>query len=126
MKSTFGALVVAAALLLSACDRPLAPTEITGLTGVVSRGPVTPVCRADIVCDAPFSAGFSVTQAARHVADFRSDANGRFTVSLPPGTYRITPHADAPLMAPEIQAKTVEVAQAGLTYVTLQFDTGIR
>jgi hypothetical protein len=92
----------------------------------VVRGPITPVCRIDIPCDAPFSATFNVQQAGKHVADFQSASDGRFTVFLAPGTYQVVPGPTAPLLAPSSQAKTVEVGAAGLTEVQLAFDTGIR
>jgi len=111
---------------LAACAGPGSPTPTTGLTGTVVRGPITPVCQPQVPCDAPFSAGFSVERNGGHVAQFRSDAAGAFTVWLAPGTYRIIPDADAPLLAPSSQAKAVDVGSFGLTSVRLEFDTGIR
>ena len=106
------------------CNNPVALT--TGLTGTVSRGPITPVCQVDVPCDAPFSASFEVRQNGRRVTTFSSDAVGNFTVRLQPGTYVLVPAADAPLMNPSLQTKTVEVGAEGLTSVQLSFDTGIR
>lgn len=104
-----------------------APSPTTGLTGVVVRGPITPVCRVDVPCDAPFSAGFTVQRGGRQVAQFQSDSAGQFTVYLQPGTYSIVPNADAPLISPASQAKSVTVGDTGpLTVVRLTFDTGIR
>jgi hypothetical protein len=111
---------------LTACDQPLSPTVTTGLTGVVVRGPIIPVCQIDVPCDAPFSATFTVDQNGRRIAEFRSDADGRFTVMLPAGSYRLVPGTDAPIISPQSQAKTVDVLRAGLTQVRLEFDTGIR
>lgn len=102
------------------------PTPTTGLTGVVVRGPVTPVCHVDMACDAPFAATFSVDRNGRSVAAFRSDAQGRFTVYLAPGAYTIVPGADAPILFPQSQTKSAEVLSSGLTTVRLEFDTGIR
>ena len=91
------------------------------------RGPITPVCRIDVPCEAPFSAGFTVQQAGRRVAGFQSDASGQFTVFLEPGAYTVVPNADAPLIGPTFQSKSVNVADTGLlTVVRLTFDTGIR
>jgi hypothetical protein len=83
-------------------------------------------CQFDLACDAPFSAAFTVYQNARRVAEFRSDADGRFTVMVAAGVYRVVPDADAPVIQPPAQAKTVEVLPVGLTEVRLEFDTGIR
>ena len=108
------------------CSSPTSSNPTTGLTGVVLRGPVTPVCRVDEPCNAPFSASFGVERDGRQVAQFRSDSAGSFTVWLSPGSYRIVPGADAPLIIPTSQAKQVEVGAVGLTNVRLEFDTGIR
>ena len=115
---------VAIGAFAGVCNSPVALK--TGLTGTVMRGPVTPVCQVNVPCDAPFAASFEVRQNTRRVATFRSDAEGRFTVRLAPGTYVLVPAEDAPLMQPSAQAKTVEVGAEGLTEVQLQFDTGIR
>ncbi|MEP6690840.1 MAG: hypothetical protein ABJD07_06775 [Gemmatimonadaceae bacterium] len=117
------ATVPAAALFVRA--DALATT--TGITGTVSRGPITPVCVISVPCDAPFSADFFVRQGNRQVATFHSDAAGRFVVLLPPGSYTIVPAADAPLLDPTRQVRAVEVSGGGhLTLADLDFDTGIR
>jgi hypothetical protein len=114
------------AAVLAGCGAPTAPTLTTGLTGVVLRGPVTPVCQVETPCDAPFAAVFSVHQNARKISQFASDANGRFTVHLEAGTYTIVPGPTAPILAPQSQVKSVQVLSSGLTEVRLEFDTGIR
>ena len=115
---------IAIGAIAGVCNNPVALT--TGLTGTVSRGPITPVCQVNVPCDAPFSASFEVRQNGRRVATFSSDAQGRFTVSLQPGTYLLVPAPDAPVMNASSQTKTVEVRAEGLTSVELSFDTGIR
>ena len=118
--------VIAGAAAIAACAST-GPSPTTGLTGVVMRGPVTPVCRVDVPCDAPFSATFTVQRAGQRVAQFQSDASGQFSVFLAPGPYTVVPNADAPLISPSSQAKSVTVADTGaLTVVRLAFDTGIR
>ena len=106
---------------------PDAPSPATGLTGIVTRGPIAPVCRIDVPCDAPFTATFNVERSGRRVTQFQSDASGQFTVFLAPGGYTIVPNADAPIFVPAAQTKPVTVADIGtLTVVRLMFDTGIR
>jgi hypothetical protein len=112
------------AAVVIACAGPVALD--TGLTGTVQRGPVMPVCQTNVPCDGPFAATFEVRRGGKRVAGFSSDAQGRFSVSIPPGTYLIVPADDAPIMNPSAQAKTVEVGPEGLTSVQLSFDTGIR
>jgi hypothetical protein len=115
---------IAIAAIAGVCNNPVALT--TGLTGIVIRGPVTPVCQVGVPCDAPFAASFEVRQNGRRVATFSSDAQGHFTVRLRAGSYVVVPTAEAPLMNPSSQTKTVEVGAEGLTSVQLVFDTGIR
>lgn len=120
------AVLLAGVAALAACASA-GPSPTTGLTGTVIRGPITPVCRIDVPCDAPFSAGFTVQRGGRRVADFRSDASGQFTVFLSPGPYMVVPNSDAGIISPASQAKSVTVADTGmLTVVRLMFDTGIR
>ena len=115
-----------ACLITVGCNSPAAPSLTTGLTGTVLRGPITPVCRIEVPCDAPFSADFSVEQNGKVTSRFRSDQDGRFTVMLEPGQYRVVPAANAPILFPASQAKTVNVMATGLTEILLTFDTGIR
>jgi hypothetical protein len=120
--------ISAAATTIAACaSAGSTPSMTTGLTGVVMRGPVMPVCRVDVPCDAPFSATFNVERNGRRVTQFHSDTAGQFTVFLAPGTYTVVPSSDAPLLSPSSQLKSVTVVDSGtLTIVRLTFDTGIR
>jgi hypothetical protein len=121
------ALTAALMALVGCASAGSSPSPTTGLTGVVMRGPVTPVCRVDVPCDAPFSATFTVEQDGRRIAQFQSDAAGQFTVYLKPGAYAVIPAADAPIIGASLQRKSVTVADNGmLTVVRLIFDTGIR
>ena len=119
--------VVATIALLAGCSGDPAEAPTTGLTGVVVRGPIQPVCPVDEPCeDVPFSATFSVLRGGFPFARFVSDSLGAFTVLLAPGFYRIVPAPDAPILDPAGQTKDVEVGAVGLTTVVLSFDTGIR
>jgi hypothetical protein len=119
------AMLVCTAVLYGCASAGPSPT--TGLTGVAVRGPIMPVCRVDVPCDAPLSAAFTVQRGGRRVAEFQSDASGQFTVFLPPGAYTVVPNSDTGIISPTSQAKSVTVADTGmLTVVRLMFDTGIR
>ena len=98
----------------------------SGLEGVVLRGPVTPVCRVDVPCDAPFSARFHVLRGTEEVSEFTSDTAGRFVVALAPGRYVVVPDSTAPILAARFQTRVVTVDSGSVTPVTLSFDTGIR
>jgi len=127
MSTYYRAIWTAVSIGMMAACSSTAPSPSTGLTGVVVRGPVTPVCRVDVPCDAPFSATFNVERNGRRVTQFQSDTAGQFTVFLEPGTYTVAPNSDAPVISPSSQIKSVTVADNGmLTVVRLMFDTGIR
>jgi len=127
MSTYYRAIWTAVSIGMMAACSSTAPSPSTGLTGVVVRGPVTPVCRVDVPCDAPFSATFNVERNGRRVTQFQSDTAGQFTVFLEPGTYTVVPNTDAPVISPSLQTKSVTVADNGtLTVVRLMFDTGIR
>ena len=108
--------------------KPMAGIDVagTGLEGFVRRGPITPVCRVDEPCDAPFAASFDIRNGQGVVARFQSDSAGHFRVALLPGAYTVVPDASAPLLGASHQARPVVVGPDGLTLVELDFDTGIR
>lgn len=126
---TAGALLAVLALAVPACDGDVTIVVGNGtlLVGIVSRGPVTPVCVPGVPCSAPFAAGFLVTRAGRVVARFESGADGRFSVALPSGgEFRVMPEPDAPLLDPASQSRQVAVRAGEVNEVQLEFDTGIR
>ena len=126
--------IAALAFSAAACQRATAPganeqiggPPHTALDLHVMRGPVTPVCRIDTPCDAPFSAQFSVLQGERAVLQFTTDSAGHALVPLAAGTYTVVPAANAPIIAPQSQHRSVVVRAEGITTDTLRFDTGIR
>jgi len=96
------------------------------LSGLVRRGPVTPVCQVDVPCEAPFSATFEVRRNNRLVATFSTANDGSFNVHVPAGELRIIPTDNAPIIDPTSQVKVVTLAAGDSVYVDLLFDTGIR
>jgi hypothetical protein len=124
-----GALLAILALSAPGCDGDVLIVVGNGtlLVGVVTRGPVTPVCLPAVPCSAPFAAGFLVTRDGREVARFDSGADGRFSVALPSGgEFRVVPEPDAPILDPPSQARGVAVRAGEVNEVRLEFDTGIR
>ncbi len=122
---TCGAIVLAG-LAAAGCSAPSLPAGATGLSGTVVRGPLTPVCQVDVPCEGGFGAAFSVQRGGRQMAQFTTDSSGGFSVALAPGTYQVVPGADAPILDPAAQSRTVTVGGDGWTTVTWHFDTGIR
>lgn len=64
-------------------------TGASGLRGVVTRGPVSPVCVAGRPCSAPFAhARIAFVRGGRSTGTV-ADAAGRYRVALPPGSYAV-------------------------------------
>jgi len=67
-----------------------ASTVKSGLYGKVTRGPITPVCIAELPCSAPVSGAMIVFSRAGHeVARTRTSTKGTYRVALTPGTYNV-------------------------------------
>ena len=101
----------------------------TGLKGrTMIAAPCPGPVRDDLPCpDQPFSASFEVLDSRNKVvARFQSDAEGRFQIALPPGTYTLLPDANAPIFNPRNQPQKVTVQTTAMTDVTLRFDSGMR
>jgi len=118
-----------AAICLAGClhaDMPIDPVE-TGIRGTALCGPVRGgPSRLGQSNEAPLQATFLVLSAGREVAQFKSDAEGRFEILLPAGDYVIVPDRSTPMPAPQHQTKPVTVPEEGFAVVTLRFDTGMR
>jgi Carboxypeptidase regulatory-like domain len=112
--------------LLCACGTPSTPsTGHSGIAGVVVAGPQ---CPAEVIghpCPPkPISATVTVTGPSGEVTTFTSDADGRFRIDLPPGTYELTTQGgNHPQL---LQPVKVTVAAGTYTRVRLLLDTGIR
>ena len=102
------------------------PTGLKGRTMIAAPCPGPAI--DDKPCpDQPLSASFEVLDGNNKViARFQSDAEGRFEIALPPGTYTIIPDAAAPLFNPRNQPQQVTVQTKTMTDITLRFDSGIR
>jgi hypothetical protein len=100
----------------------------TGISGVAVAGPTCPVERpGDSACAPRPVAGavIVVTDPAREeVGQATTDANGRFFVALPAGSYLVTAGDVEGLMGPPA-SKEVVVSNGEAT-IELEYDTGIR
>jgi hypothetical protein len=88
-------LVLSLALLFAGCiatATPIPPAN-AGVEGQVLIGPMCPVVQAGTPCpDQPFQATLTfLDQNGNTVSRTQSDAQGKFRVSLPPGTYTLRP-----------------------------------
>ena len=103
----------------------------SGISGMVTAGPTCPVVTdpPDPSCaDRPVEGAVLVvtTLAGVEVDRTTSDADGRFALSLPPGTYRLEPQPVEGLMGTAEPVEfTVEPGAPALDLV-IGYDTGIR
>lgn len=101
----------------------------SGVRGTVSLGPTCPVERIppDPQCaERPYATTIDVhrTGSSSLFATGKSDANGAFEFSLPPGSYTIT--AGGSKMLPRCNPVTISVGASGYVTTTISCDTGIR
>jgi hypothetical protein len=62
--------------------------------------------------------------ATGDAATVETDADGRFELALPPGTYEVSIVSESP--PPFAKPQTVEVEAGAFTTITVAVDTGIR
>jgi hypothetical protein len=94
----------------------------SGLRGVVMRGPTRPVCIAERPCSAP---AVGVRLTFRHAGVARTvttDAHGRYSIGLAPGTQSVAIAGAQFGYAP----RTVLVPAGRVAVRNFSIDTGIR
>ena len=110
-------------------DLPLIGTcpSRTGVEGVVTEGPITPVCTQGTPCDRPLAATLIATDSRGiEVARTTSAADGSYRLGLLPGSYTLIPQTDGPGPFPAVQAVQLTVPADGYARVDISYDTGIR
>ncbi|MBI3241064.1 MAG: carboxypeptidase regulatory-like domain-containing protein [Chloroflexi bacterium] len=114
------------ALILAACGGGNTPAPVGGIEGQVLIGPMCPVVQVGTPCpDQPYQATITVLDAnGNQVAQFRSDAQGQFHVSLVLGTYTLRP--ESPDHFTRAGEQTVTVSAGQFTQVMIIYDNGIR
>ena len=102
-----------------------AATSPSGLRGVVLRGPVQPVCRVGVPCDAP-AAGYVLvfSRSGTVVARTRTGTDGRYTIALRPGRYAVRTNRTGFERA--VRPAAITVPTGRFARVTFRIDTGIR
>jgi hypothetical protein len=109
--------------------QPLATETPTpsGITGETLMGPACPgPVQIDTPCpDIPVQATIAVLNAnLEEVSRVQSDAQGKFTLPLPPGTYTLQPKPISALQRAE--PMTVTVVAGDFVSVIITYDSGIR
>jgi hypothetical protein len=96
------------------------------LIGLVTRGPITPVCAAEQPCDEPASHVTLVfSHADREVARVTTGTDGRYRVRLPATTYQVR-RARSGAPDRKLEPHSVLVRAGRLIRVDFSIDTGIR
>src|SRR5690242_4026302 len=128
MTKRHGLLAVALAVTTAAPGGTAAGAPVrSGLTGIVTRGPITPVCRVNVPCDAP-AAGFALVFARAgvvHPVQTKTDAQGRYRVALPAGIYTVSGAVPAGV-GRGISPARVHVRAGHVDRIDFSVDTGIR
>jgi hypothetical protein len=97
---------------------------VGGLHGVVSRGPIAPVCREGEPCSAPVQATL-VFRRPGHVYRARSHADGSYRILLPPGYYTVTT-LERIGISHIVRPRMVHVRARHVDRLDFSIDTGIR
>jgi hypothetical protein len=102
---------------------------VSGLQGLVSKGPTTPVCRPSKPCTAPAQVTllFRRTGVAGTARTYRarSGADGRYRISLSPGYYSVTTLERIGITR-NIRPRAVHVRVGHVDRLDFSIDTGIR
>jgi hypothetical protein len=107
-----GSLAVSLAVLLS------------GLHGIVTKGPTVPVCRAGEPCTAPAQVTL-VFRRPGHVYRTRSTATGQYRIIVPPGYYTVSTVERIGIYR-NIKPHAVHVRFGHVDRLDFSIDTGIR
>jgi hypothetical protein len=100
-----------------------APAVGTGVSGLVTRGPIRPVCVAELPCTGP-APGVTVviSDGQGVVARTITGSDGRFAVYVPRGRYTVT----ATGFAGSVVSAAAVVEDGAFADVRISIDTGIR
>src|SRR3954452_7139507 len=101
-----------------------AAASSSGLHGTVQRGPITPVCRVGVACDAPAPGVVLAFSRGGVVRKTRTDQRGVYRIALPPGVYSVT--TSLRLFGRTPRPARVRVRAGHWDTIAFSVDTGIR
>jgi hypothetical protein len=116
--------LVVAGLAGASTAAALSAVPHSGLFGVVMRGPITPVCRIGVPCDAPAAKIILTFRRPGLVRTTRTDEQGRYRIVLPAGVYLVRTSARPFGRVP--RPANVHVRSGHLDKIDFTIDTGIR
>jgi len=111
-------------LILTVAAGASAASSSSGLRGTVLRGPIMPVCREGVPCDAPAPGLVLAFSRAGVVRKTRTDAKGAYRIALPPGAYSVT--TSLRLFGRTPRPARVRVRAGHWDRIVFSVDTGIR
>jgi hypothetical protein len=120
------ALVALAAAVVASSAGAATGTSSSGLRGLVTRGPIAPVCVAGQPCSEPAKDVTLVfSRNGRVVRRARTNDQGRYRVALAPGLYavRLTPK---PSIGRGLEPVRARVVRGRFRRLDFSIDTGIR
>jgi len=115
----------ALAALALGCGSAGSAGTAAGLRGLVKRGPLTPVCRIGVSCDAPAPGVKLVfTRSGKTIATATTNQKGWYRVTLRPGRYAVRTNRGGFERKTSPSAATVPSARFARR--DFHIDTGIR
>jgi hypothetical protein len=95
---------------------------LSGLYGVVTRGPTSPVCRVDVPCTKPYGHSTLVFTRSDVTRKVTTDTQGKYRVALPAGRWSLRVQGAQFGWRPS----TVTVPSDRYAKLNVFVDTGIR
>jgi hypothetical protein len=120
----FATIVGSALMLAVGTGAGVSSTTVvrSGLHGVVTRGPVTPVCTAEEPCSEPAAGAVLVfSRRGGDVARSHVQPDGTYRITLPAGIYAVRVASSRPL-----EPQAARVIAGRYRHVDFSIDTGIR
>jgi len=113
-------------LVLATCTLYSPTPRGSGIEGQVFIGPMCPAEQQGQACpDQPYQATLTVNSLnGAQIAQFQTDEQGRFLVSLVPGQYIL--HPESPNGIPFASDQTFLVETGRYSQITVYYDSGIR
>lgn len=118
--------VAALLAVLLAAAPAAAGTSNSGLRGVVTRGPITPVCTAEVPCSEPAkNVTLLFSRNGRVRGRSTTDIAGRYRIVLSAGVYRVS-RTTSRTIGRGLEPDQVRVQAGRFVRVDFSVDTGIR
>lgn len=117
--------VLAVLALTSTLAGTAVPGRVSGLRGIVMRGPTKPVCHKNESCEEP--AGGLVLQFTRAglvKAEVKTSRTGTYSVRLRPGRYGVRTAQRRPWT--DLTPRVARVPRARIARVDFHLDTGLQ